>query len=224
MKTQFGIFLIYPLVIGIAILSMSSTLSSKKVSGDNNSLNNATSIVRYDFYGPYYGQDEYGWIDYLHYTPKSVNSFSLAFVKPKGFISFKEALAFKESRGSYRRINTLGYMGKYQFGAVTLNHFGVRDGDLFLNSPKLQEKVFLKYLNYNYQYLADYIDKYEGKTIGGVKVTESGILAAAHLSGPGGVRRFLDSNGSRANTDAYGASVKGYMKKFGGYDVKAVIK
>ncbi len=224
MKSQFGIFLIYPLVIGIAVLSMSSTLLSKNVSENNSSSINPLSIARYDYYGPYYGLDEYGSIDYFHYIPKSVNSFSLAFVKPKGFISFKEALAFKESRGSYRRINTLGYMGKYQFGTVTLNHFGVRDGNLFLNSPKLQEKVFLKYLNYNYQNLSDYIDKYEGKTIGGVKITESGILAAAHLSGPGGVRRFLDSNGSRANTDAYGASVKGYMKKFGGYDVKGVIK
>ena len=32
------------------------------------------------------------------------------------YISFKEALAFKESRGDYFTVNTLGYLGKYQFG------------------------------------------------------------------------------------------------------------
>ena len=34
----------------------------------------------------------------------------------KNFIGFKEVLAFKESQGKYNVINTLGYLGKYQFG------------------------------------------------------------------------------------------------------------
>ena len=32
----------------------------------------------------------------------------------KNFVGFKEALAFKESQGKYRVVNTLGYLGKYQ--------------------------------------------------------------------------------------------------------------
>ena len=35
------------------------------------------------------------------------------------FIGFKEAVGFKESQGKYNRINTLGYLGKYQFGKST---------------------------------------------------------------------------------------------------------
>jgi hypothetical protein len=154
----------------------------------------------------------------------SLRDFSLATSGADSFISFKEALAFKESRGQYWRVNTLGYMGKYQFGVVTLRHFGVTDTTAFLNSVRLQERIFIKNLRYNNRMLKSYVQKYVGKTIGGVKVTQSGILAAAHLSGPGGVKRFLKSNGRKINKDAYGSTTKLYMKKFSGYDLKEVLK
>jgi len=56
----------------------------------------------------------------------------------------------------------------------------------------------------------------------GIKVTESGILAAAHLAGPGNVKRYLRSGGTFAFADAYGTTIKDYMKKFSGYDLSAV--
>ena len=40
------------------------------------------------------------------------------------FIGFKEAVAHKESQGKYGKINSLGYMGKYQFGIETLKSIG----------------------------------------------------------------------------------------------------
>ena len=43
----------------------------------------------------------------------------------RSFIAFKEALAFKESRGDYNCVNTLGYLGKYQFGRNTLARFRI---------------------------------------------------------------------------------------------------
>ena len=43
----------------------------------------------------------------------------------RNFVGFKEALAFKESQGKYRVINTLGYLGKYQFGSTTLERFKI---------------------------------------------------------------------------------------------------
>jgi len=49
------------------------------------------------------------------YTPELGNSFH----------GFKEALAFKESRGDYFTVNTLGYLGKYQFGRTTLELLGI---------------------------------------------------------------------------------------------------
>ncbi|MFT6799193.1 MAG: hypothetical protein ACJAWA_001322 [Nonlabens sp.] len=154
----------------------------------------------------------------------SIRDYSLATSSADSFVSFKEALAFKESRGQHWRVNTLGYMGKYQFGKVTLAHFGVTDTTAFLNSVRLQERIFIENLRYNNRSLKSYIKKYEGKTIAGVEVTQSGMLAAAHLSGPGGVRKFLKSNGRKSNKDAYGSSVRSYMKKFSGYNLSEVLK
>ena len=141
----------------------------------------------------------------------------------KFFIGFKEAVAFKESQGKYQKINSLGYMGKYQFGLETLKTIGVNDSLSFLNSPKLQEKAFVALLSKNKWELKDEIEKYSGKVISGVKITESGILAAAHLGGAGSVKRFLNSNGSRKCKDDYGTSVKTYMRDFGGYETSGII-
>jgi hypothetical protein len=140
----------------------------------------------------------------------------------KFFIAFKEAVGFKESNNHYSKVNTLGYMGKYQFGASTLKTVGVHDSSNFLGNPKLQEKAFVALIKRNKSELSAEIKKYSGKTVGGVKVTESGILAAAHLGGAGSVKKFLKSNGTRQSADAYGSTVKGYMKKFGGYETKNI--
>lgn len=43
----------------------------------------------------------------------------------KTFVGFKQALAFKESRGILNMVNSYGYMGKYQFGKSTLRSVGV---------------------------------------------------------------------------------------------------
>lgn len=141
----------------------------------------------------------------------------------KFFIAFKEAVAFKESQGKYKKINTLGYMGKYQFGLETLKTIGIQDSLTFLNSPKLQEKAFVALLSKNKWELKDEIEKFSGKIISGVKVTESGILAAAHLGGAGSVKRFLNSNGAKKCKDNYGTSVKTYMREFGGYETSGII-
>ncbi|WP_042296619.1 hypothetical protein [Nonlabens sp. Asnod3-H03] len=152
-----------------------------------------------------------------------VRYYSLAITPPDSFLTFREALAFKESQGKFWKVNSLGYMGKYQFGMTTLETLGVRDSLQFLRSPRLQERVFIKNLRYNHEILEPYIKQYAGKKIGGIHVTESGILAAAHLSGPGGVKRFFKTKGRKSNRDAYGSSVKTYMKRFGGYDLSEVI-
>ncbi len=141
----------------------------------------------------------------------------------KFFIGFKEAIAFKESQGKYKKINTLGYMGKYQFGVETLKTIGIKDSLAFLNSPRLQEKAFVALLSKNKSLLKDEIEHYSGKIVSGVKVTESGILAAAHLGGAGSVKRFLKTNGARKCRDQYGTSVKTYMKDFGGYETHAIV-
>jgi hypothetical protein len=142
---------------------------------------------------------------------------SLPFIG-KHFIGFKEAIATRESLGQYHLVNSLGYMGKYQFGSDALRFFGIKSNSAFLNSPELQEKAFVALIKYNKFKLQDIIEEYRGKTIDGVRVTESGILAAAHLGGAGSIRRFLESNGKKRCRDGYGTSVKSYLRKFGGYE------
>lgn len=140
----------------------------------------------------------------------------------KSYVGFKEALAFKESRGDYKTINEYGYLGKYQFGKGTLKLVGIYDTIEFLNSPALQEAAFYANASRNKWILQRDIKRFVGKTINGVQVTESGILAAAHLAGPGSVKKYLRSWGAQAFSDAFGTTIKTYMKRFGGYDTSFV--
>lgn len=140
----------------------------------------------------------------------------------KSYNGFKEALAFKESRGNYFTVNDLGYLGKYQFGTETLKMIGIYNPTQFLYNPELQEKAFLANAERNKWILRKDIKRFEGKTVSGVVVTESGILAAAHLAGPGSVKKFLRSYGNLNFSDAYGSTVRHYMKKFAGYDTSFI--
>jgi len=140
----------------------------------------------------------------------------------KSYNGFKEALAFKESRGNYFTVNKYGYLGKYQFGAETLKLIGVHNPNTFLYNPELQEKAFLANAKRNKWILRKDIERFVGKTIGGVAITESGILAAAHLAGAGSVKKFLRSYGSENFSDAFGTSISYYMKRFSGYDLSSI--
>lgn len=140
----------------------------------------------------------------------------------KTFTGFKEALGFKESQNDYFRVNKFGYLGKYQFGRSTLNVIGIYNTKLFLNTPELQEKAFIANTQRNKWVLRRDIKRFNGRYINGVKITESGILAAAHLAGPGSVKKYLRSYGTQGFSDAFGTSIKTYMKKFSGYDTSLI--
>ncbi|HBY67574.1 MAG TPA: peptidoglycan-binding protein LysM, partial [Flavobacteriaceae bacterium] len=67
------------------------------------------------------------------------------------------------------------------------------------------------------------IKRFKGKYVNGVKVTESGILAAAHLAGAGNVKKYLRSGGTIGFNDAFGTSISYYLKKFSGYDTSFIL-
>tara|TARA_B100000768_G_scaffold82036_1_gene77756 strand:- start:11083 stop:11739 length:657 start_codon:yes stop_codon:yes gene_type:complete len=160
----------------------------------------------------------------LEYTVSlKKNEFSENFIYlKKDFNGFKELLAFKESGGRYFCVNKFGYMGKYQFNLSTLKMFKVRNGTNFLNDPELQEKVFLLNIQRNKWILRKDIKWFVGATINGSRITESGILAAAHLSGPGNVKKYLRGNGKDNFKDALGTSISFYIDYFKDFDLSFV--
>lgn len=160
----------------------------------------------------------------IHTVSKNLVPFEVLYTPTADnlYVGFKEAIAFKESRGNYKKINTLGYLGKYQFGESTLNRIRIYDTHSFLNDPKLQEEAFYKLCSLNKWILIRDIKRSVGREINGVEITESGILAAAHLAGAGNVKKYLRSNGELNSTDAYGTNVQLYMKRFAGYDTSFI--
>ena len=109
--------------------------------------------------------------------------------------NFLFAIGRRESSNRYDIINRYGYMGRYQFGRKTLNSIGFKNisNSKFISSPRI----------------------HVGTVVNGVYITESGLLAGAHLAGAGNVKKWL-RNGKRFK-DGLGTSVVSYIELFGGY-------
>ena len=140
-------------------------------------------------------------------------------VNVKNHNAFLKAVGFRESSGNYKAVNRFGYLGKYQFGRATLNSLGYRNitNREFLSDPSLQEQAMEDLLIHNKKILRRYIRKYSGKNLHGVYITESGILAAAHLAGAGNVKRFFRKGVDFK--DGFGTTMISYMEKFSGYQL-----
>lgn len=155
-------------------------------------------------------------------------------IKPRPIIKptedFFKKLAFKESSGEWNKIRYVTkngekipvYVGKYQFGNTAFKDINsdIRVSD-FEKNPNIwtseqQDKDLIKLLKNNKHYLRNY-KKYIGKIINGIEITESGILAAAHLVGNGGVKRFLKSNGEIDPVDGNGTKCSHYIIEFNNY-------
>jgi len=138
----------------------------------------------------------------------------------KNHNKFLEDLGFRESSGNYKAVNQFGYLGKYQFGRRTLDALGYTDvsNRVFLANPQIQEEAMYDLLTHNKRILRRLIKKYEGRVINGILITESGILAAAHLAGPGNVKRFFKKG--YEFKDGNGTKMTSYMKKFSGYQLE----
>lgn len=139
-------------------------------------------------------------------------------IEVKGHDAFLQAIGHRESGNRYDIVNTYGYMGRYQFGKSTLKGLGFDvTTDEFINSPYIQEKAMQKLLLHNKKKLDKFIDKYEGEVLHGVLITESGVLAAAHLAGAGNVRKFFRKG--YEFKDGFGTKMTSYMTQFSGYSL-----
>ena len=143
----------------------------------------------------------------------------------RDFVGFKEFLGFYESGSDYKKINSLGYLGKYQFGRSTLKVLRIKKIDNFINIPERQEKAFLMNVMRNKWILRREIERFRGKKINNILITESGIIAAAHLSGPGNVKKFLrnNCNNNLDFKDINGTKISDYIRIFRNYDISKIL-
>ena len=145
-----------------------------------------------------------------------------------------KALGLYESGMDHTKWNSIGAMGTWQFIQSTLKHYGY--GHITLNKFKrnpeifnkeLQRKLLMQKFEDDIKILSDqwwrpdsldvnYIEKYVGTEVRGVKVTLFGILAMAHLGGAGGVINFFDK--AENPSDINGTSLLHYLRVFSNYD------
>lgn len=166
-----------------------------------------------------------------------------ASIAPQGdYDDFLAALRHKESRGDYQAVNTLNFLGAYQFGEAALvdlgfvrpdrdlydNDFGggftgkhgIRSVRDFLANPAVQDRAAREWMQIMWRYIeAEGLRSYAWRDIGGVTLTPSGMLAATHLLGSGALREFVRSQGRADIRDPYGMPLRTYILDLGGFHV-----
>lgn len=142
----------------------------------------------------------------------------------KGLFAFMRHMSMVESDNNHQVVNRYGMMGKYQFSPRTLKGLGFNvTKEQFLADPELQDEAMIKLIQNNKRELRPVIRQFVGKTINGVYITESGIIAGAHLVGTGGLLSFFyPEKYSHATADGNGTRVETYLKKFAGYNLKNI--
>lgn len=150
---------------------------------------------------------------------------------------FLDALAMAESSDQYDAVNRYGYLGRYQMGELALREaefldengnwtavaksYGIASKADFLNSPEGQDAAILACHKRVWGYIRHYgLDDYVGKTYQGIRVTDSGLLAACHLVGTQAMRQALKND--EPSFDANRMSAAEYMERFADYGISAV--
>lgn len=130
---------------------------------------------------------------------------------------FLNHLGYKESRNNWKIINKFNCAGKWQLSKVALRDIGYKGTTKqFINDSIIQKECVVKLIKKNKLYLGKYL-KYAGKTIHGVKLTLSGMIAASHLGGVGAVQKFINTNYNAI--DCNGTTIVKYLKEFQNYDL-----
>jgi hypothetical protein len=145
---------------------------------------------------------------------------------PYDFNAFARDLGQRESGGNYGIVNTIGYAGKYQFGAQALETVGLmkpgssKGGNKAMNDPsnwtipgglqaflsnaQIQEDAFKRLTDMNYRSLLK-----AGVITPNTPSNEiAGYLATAHLKGVGGA---IDLKKGIVSKDGYGTTTSSYF-------------
>lgn len=155
-----------------------------------------------------------------------LNSIDISAPPQRGELEdFMNRMAFYESSGVHDTVSAIGMLGKYQFSPNTLEHLRYTGTiEYFLNNESVQDNMFVRLLRNNRSVLRSTIDEYDGVWVEDTYVTKSGILAGAHLVGPGGVLAFLYPDRFNFSVkDGNGIHVRTYIKRFSNYNLYGAI-
>lgn len=160
------------------------------------------------------------------------------------YADFFYDVRLSESGNDYSVVNSLGYLGAYQFGEAALVDLGFvsNDGNAFdnnfngtftgkygvhgvvdfLTSVEAQDGAATEWFDLLWRRIRHLdLEFYDGQTLNGHHLTISGMIAGAHLGGAGGVRDLIESGGFNDPADANGTAITDYIDRFMGYDVPA---
>jgi hypothetical protein len=161
--------------------------------------------------------------------------------------AFVNALGNRETRDRrdpYKVENTLGFIGRYQFGEamlIDLGYYkpkncvwygrgankndwqgewkrGIRDKQQFLNSPSVQNKAIVESFGLNLHYINSALRNDRRRHPSAKGVSLAGILAGAHLVGYQGAVAFITKG--EVQRDPYGVPITEYIKQFNRYQIK----
>lgn len=151
---------------------------------------------------------------------------------------FLAELGKRESTSNYLSKNDYGYLGMWQMKTTSsladtmytdtagnwteyANKNGVYSETDFLNNKEAQYDAVTQYHKANWRYLEYYgATDYIGKSYKEVEITESGLLAAAHLVGGKAISDALKDGTSIS--DAFGTTAEEYLDLLAGYDISYI--
>ncbi|WP_135447261.1 MULTISPECIES: hypothetical protein [Tabrizicola] len=156
--------------------------------------------------------------------------------------AFLVALRMMESGGDYQAVNTLNFLGAYQFGEAALIDLGYvrHDGDPydnnfsggwtgkngidskqeFLSNRAVQDKAAEAWVKLMWHYIeAENLHRHAWTEVGGVELTPSGMLAATHLLGTYALQEYIQTGGKADLRDPYGMPITSYMKRMAHVEV-----
>lgn len=141
--------------------------------------------------------------------------------EPTPVEQFMDSIAAIETPdGGYHTVNKYGMMGRYQFSPEAIEAVGIdATRQQFLRNKELQDTAMVRLMEMNEQELSEYIQRYEGRIVKGVKVTRAGIIAGAHFAGAGGVKQFLTNDDYSGTVDGFGTSLRKYMSYFSNFNL-----
>ncbi len=156
--------------------------------------------------------------------------------------AFFAAIRQRESSNDYGIVNGPGFVGAYQFGEAALIDLGFVnpdghnfDNDInggwtgklgingtaeFLANHSAQDQAAAEWWPLLWSRIRGLdLEFYDQQTLNGVRLTKSGMVAAAHLVGTGALRTFINSGGTTIIRDGNGTAITDYLTLFADYDL-----